>query len=267
MKKALWSVLTASLLLPTVASFGQESTALQQTVDSKKFRFGVYIAPTMAWMKPTTDKTDDGRYAPTNEGSKVGFQYGLMAEYHFAENYAFVTGLQVNMAGGKIGTEFLGDKSTAKNVVGNSLINYRLNYLEIPVALKLRTDLISGFRFFGQLGLTTGFNIAKKATYDISYYNNGGNLTTLTGENEKIKGTLAIAPVMFTMNIGAGAEYPLNDKLAAYFGIFFNNGFAPDATNPAKYKMLNDLDISGGTALKDGNTRLNNFAIRLGLFF
>jgi len=261
MKKALLGLLTAGLLLPTVTSFAQSN------IDSKKFRFGVFIAPTMAWMKPTTDKTDDGRYAPTNEGSKVGFNYGLMAEYNFAENYAFVTGLQVNMAGGKIGTEYLGDKNGATNVVNSSLINYRLNYLEIPVALKLRTDLISGFRFFGQLGLTTGFNIAKKATYDISYYNNGGNLATMTGENEKIKGTLAIAPVMFTMNIGAGAEYPLNDKLAAYFGIFFNNGFAPDATNPAKYKMLNDLDISGGTALKDGNTRLNNFAIRLGLFF
>jgi hypothetical protein len=163
------------------------------------------------------------------------------------------------MTGGKINSKYLGtDKA---NVVQNANFNYRLNYLEIPVALKLRTDPISGFRFFGQLGLTTGFNIAKKATYNVDYYDGNGKALNSKGENEKIKGTLAIAPVMFTMNIGGGAEYPINNKLAAYAGIFFNNGFAPDATNPNKYSMAYDQSF------KDGNTRLNNFALRLGLFF
>lgn len=262
MKKFWMQSITAMLLLPSISSFGQTETMSSSNVDSKKFRFGVYVAPTMAWMKPTTDKTDDNLYAPSNEGSKIGFTYGLMAEYHFAENYAFVTGLQVNMAGGKLNTKYLGTSKT--NVVENANFNYRLNYLEIPVALKLRTDLISGFRFFGQLGLTTGFNIAKKATYDVKYYDGSSNLVSMSGENEKVKGTLAIAPVMFTMNIGAGAEYPLNDKLAAYFGLFFNNGFAPDATNPKAYTMFKDKNLND---VKDGNTRLNNFALRVGLFF
>ncbi len=259
MKKIIITSLAALLSLPVSNTFAQTEQSTGSSIDSKKFRFGVFVAPTMAWMRPTTDKTDDGQYEPTNDGSKIGFTYGLMAEYHFAENYAFVTGLQVNMAGGKINSKYLGSETA--DVVKNANFNYRLNYLEIPVALKLRTDLISGFRFFGQLGLTTGFNIAKKATYEVDYYNEAGALSKSTGKNEKIKGTLAIAPVMFTMNIGAGVEYPLNDKLAAYVGLFFNNGFAPDATNPNKYS----LPYSG--SFKDANTRLNNFALRLGLFF
>ena len=263
MKKVVFSAVSALLLMQSLDSFAQTEIMSSNNVDSKKFRFGVYVAPTMAWMKPTTDKTDDGRYAPTSEGSKIGFTYGLMAEYHFAENYAFVTGLQVNMDGGKVNTKYLGTENPKKSVVDNANFNYRLNYLEIPLALKLRTDMISGFRFFGQLGLTTGFNIAKKATYDVKYFDGSGAAVAMKGENEKIKGNLAIAPVMFTMNIGAGAEYPLNDKLAAYVGIFFNNGFAPDATNPASYKMFKDINAD----VKDGNTRLNNFALRLGLFF
>ncbi|MFT4061565.1 MAG: porin family protein [Edaphocola sp.] len=237
----------------------QTTGSYNMGIDTKQFRFGVFVAPTIAWMKPTTDKTDDGSYAPTSEGSKVGFTYGLMAEYNFQENYAVVTGLQINMGGGKINSEYLGSNTTSQ--VQSASFNYRLNYFEIPVALKLRTDNISGFRFFGQLGLTTGFNIAKKATYDVKYYDDAGDLQTASGQNEKIKGTLAIAPIMFTMNIGAGAEYPLNDKLAAYFGLFFNNGFAPDATNPEKYKMAYGLGFG------DANTRFNNFALRLGLFF
>jgi hypothetical protein len=256
MKKVILCAVTGIMCLQT-----NMLSAQSMSIDSKKFRFGVFVAPTMSWMRPTTDKTDDEKYAPTNEGSKVGFTYGLMAEYNFAENYAIVTGLQINMTGGKINSKYLGTEQNQVNTVKNANFNYRLNYLEIPAALKLRTDPISGFRFFGQLGLTTGFNIAKKATYSVDYYDAKGVLLNSKGENEKIKGTLAIAPVMFTMNIGAGAEYPLNDKLAAYAGIFFNNGFAPDATNPGKYAMSYDQHF------KDGNTRLNNFALRLGLFF
>jgi len=43
--------------------------------------------------------------------------------------------------------------------------------------------------------------------------------------------------------------------------VFFNNGFAPDMTNPDKY----ELNYAG--TFKDGHTRLNNFALRLGLYF
>jgi len=265
MKKLITYTIAAGLMLPAISTFAQdESVSTSANIDSKAFRFGVFIAPNMSWMRPTTDKTDDNLYAPTNEGSKVGFTYGLMVEYNFAENYAFVTGLQVNMTGGKIKSEYLGTEpsATKTNLVQTANFNYRLNYLEIPVGLKLRTDPISNFRFFGQLGLTTGFNLAKKATYDVSYYGeDAGTLLKSSGENEKIKGTLAIAPIMFTMNIGAGIEYPLTDKLAAYAGLFFNNGFAPDATNPNKYTMAYT------PSFRDGNTRLNNFALRLGLFF
>jgi len=46
--------------------------------------------------------------------------------------------------------------------------------------------------------------------------------------------------------------------------LFFNNGFAPDATNPEKYDGSR-LGYQG--TFRDGNVRLNNFALRVGLFF
>jgi hypothetical protein len=253
---------TAACLLSLTGPAFAQTTGMSHNVlniDSKQIRFGVYIAPTLSWMKPTTDKTSDGTYAPKKNGSQIGFTYGLMAEYKFADNYVFVTGLQVNMTGGKIQSAYQGTNTSS--VVTDADFHYHLNYLEIPVALKLRTDMISGFRFFGQLGITTGFNLAKKGDYTVNYLDASGKAQVATGDNEKIKGTLAIAPVMFSMNIGAGLEYPINQKLAAYAGLFFNNGFAPDATNPSKYKM------SYGLPFQDANTRLNNFALRIGLYF
>lgn len=260
MKKFMLSAAVIAALLPAAAN-AQEATV--SNIDTKELRFGVYIAPTISWMRPTANKSNDGSYESASEGSKVGFTYGVMAEYNFADNYAFVTGLQVNMTGGKIESKNVGGIATDKNTVNTASFNYNLTYLEVPLALKMRTDPISGFRFFGQLGITTGFNIAKKARYNVDYYDyqSGTNKESIADKKEKLKGTLATSPVLFQMNIGAGAEYPINNKLAAYAGIFFNNGFAPDATNPNKY------DLPYQASFRDGNTRLNNFAIRVGLFF
>lgn len=213
-------------------------------------------------MKPTTATDDEKAFDVKSDGSKVGFIYGLMADYFFAENYGIVTGLQINSTGGKI-TATARDLSKGQNKVTKATFDYSLQYLEVPLALKLRTDNISGFRFFGQLGITAGFNISKKADYTVAYYAADSTLKTVSDTKAKLQGGFGlIAPILFQMNIGAGMEYPFSNKLTAYVGLFFNNGFAPDATKPNLYEGLGYT----GT-FRDANTRLNNFALRIGLFF
>lgn len=231
-----------------------------QDIDTKQMRFGAFVAPTISWMKPTANKSDDNEYLTEGTGTKLGFTYGLMAEYRFADNYSFVTGLQINMAKGGIATQRDKAPTDSSAFITNTVFDYSIQYLEIPLALKMRTNLIGGFRFFGQLGITPAFNISKKTTFDVKYFENGATKTA-GDENVKLKGGLAITPLLFQMNIGIGTEYPINDQLCGYLGVFFNNGFAPDVTNPNKYA----LTYPG--SFKDGNVRLNNFAIRLGLFF
>lgn len=244
-----------------IGAIGSSFSARAQDVDTRKIRFGAFVAPTVSWMRPTANKSDDNEHLTSNGGSKVGFTYGLMAEYRFAENYSFVTGLQVNMGGGKINTRRdAAPADSAGGFVSATDFSYTLQYLEIPLALKMRTNLISGFRFFGQLGVTPAFNIGKKVTYSIDSYK-GSEHQQHSDENVKLKGALTITPVLFQMNIGMGMEYPLSDQLCGYIGLFFNNGFAPDVTNTVKYNFGQN-----GT-FKDGNVRLNNFALRLGLFF
>lgn len=256
MKKIIYSFVAVAFM-----SMGIQ-TASAHDIDSKKLRFGAFVAPNMSWMRPTAAKSDDNVFSTKGDGMKIGFTYGLMAEYRFAENYSLVTGLQINMTGGKMDVNRLLAPDDSYEFVTKAYFDYTLQYLEIPIALKMRTNLISGFRFFGQLGVTPSFNISKKANFSTEVYENS-NIKTYSEENVKLKGSLGITPVLFQMNIGIGAEYPLSDQLCAYFGVFFNNGFAPDVTNPTKFNMPGYTTAS----FKDGNTRLNNFALRLGLFF
>lgn len=265
---------TALLLGTSFLANAQESITPSATytpgntnsrIDVNRLRFGIFIAPDVSWMRPTAATDDARNYNVSSDGSKIGFSYGLMAEYFFAENYGVVTGLAVNSTGGKIIANKI-DQSPAANTVFKTNFDYRLQYLEIPLALKLRTDDISGFRFFGQLGASLGINIGKKADYKVTYSDGTGTNHDTAANKIKLTGDFGmIAPIMFSMNIGIGAEYPLNNKLKAYLGIFFNNGFTPDATKPEKF---DGAKLGYGTgSFQDANTRLNNLSLRLGLFF
>lgn len=251
---------------PTVTYDADASPA----INVSKLRFGAFLAPTISWMRPTAATDDENQFNVSNGGSKIGFTYGLMGEYFFATNYGIVTGIQINQTGGNIIATNKNQSPTpsTSDQVLSADFNYRLQYLQVPIALKLRTDDISGFRFFGQLGASVGFNIGKKADYDVKYYQNAGGIGAIrdtSGTKIKLSGKVGnIAPVMFEMNIGAGAEYPINNKLTAYVGLFFNNGFAPDATKP---NLFDEAKLGYAGEFRDANTRLNNFALRLGLFF
>lgn len=232
----------------------------------RKARFGLFVAPNISWMKPTANKSDDKLYLIENPGNKMGFAWGLMMDYYLDDNYGITTGFQLTSTGGKMNAELNPNVAppTTTNIVKTANFDYKLRYLEVPFALKLISDELSGgMRFYGQVGLCAGIIIGKKASYDVTYTDTSatGTVTkTAIGEDEKIQG-LGISPVMLHMNLGAGIEYPISAKMSFTAGIYFNNGFVPDVTNPKEL----DLDYKG--KFSDGNTRLNSIGLRIGIFF
>lgn len=241
-------------------------------IDTKPLRFGAYLAPTMAWMTSTSKTDGDKNYAVSNDGSKVGFMYGLIMEYYFQPNYAFVTGLQMNMGGGKMSMARLAT-TAEKSTIQKASFDYSISLIEIPVALKLRTNPIGDLRFFGQAGVTLGIRTAKKASYQLTYFDENAVSQNVSKEKDKLGSVASLkpgfSPVNFQMNIGLGIEYPLSQGLAAYAGVFFNNGFVPDMTNPSNYALYNTTNqkIDVNSTFADGNVRFNNIALRLGIFF
>lgn len=239
--------------------------------DLRKTRLGLFIAPNNSWMKPTSTKSNDGKYFVERNGSKVGYSWGLMVDHFFAENYGISTGVQLNTTGGIIKTAYdpaKHDNPLPAKVVKSTEFDYRLQYFEVPLGLKLLSDDISGgLRVFGNIGITAAINIGKRGTYSVTYTDttstnaSGVKDYTITGENEKLRGGLSILPILFQMNLGAGIEYQITNKMSFYMGLFFNNGFAPDVTKPDQLKM----DYSGD--FTDGNVRLNNMSLKIGMYF
>lgn len=257
MKKLfLFAIAMYCLVLNSFAQTTEATESIPESAELKRIRFGAFIAPSLSWMKPTAAK--DGSQTQENGGSKMGFAYGLMADYQLTDNYTIATGLTVNSSGGKVNTN---NPAAGINEVSKSSFNYSLQYIEIPVALKLKTDKIGQCVFFGQAGMSLGINIGKKATYNVEQKTGDTTSNTIKADQkEKLSGSFGnIAPILLQMNLGIGVQYAINKKLDAYIGLFFNNSFAPDITNPSKYKAIPEF--------KDGTVRLNNFALRMGFYF
>lgn len=253
---------------PVEMGRGNKSSA---GVGLKNTRIGLFIAPLNAWMKPTASKSNDGLYLVNSDGSKVGYSWGLMVDHFFTDNYGISTGAQLTTTGGIINSVYDPAKLPTPQTAGlvkAALVDYRLQYFEVPFGLKLMSDNISGgLRIFGNIGVTAGINIGKKGSYTITYTKSSTDIppivsdTTISGEDEKLRGGLSIFPLLFQMNLGAGVEYQITDKMSMYMGLFFNNGFAPDVTNPKELRLDHEGNFS------DGVVRLNNLALKIGLFF
>ena len=230
MKKLL---IIASFILISLTIFAQEEPA---------FHFGVKASPSLAWLR-----SDTKGYA--SDGSKFGFSYGLITDFNFASKYAFSTGVDITYRGGKFKTvQELKDIVNKDSVISTSA-SYVLQYLEIPITLKLKTNEIGSVTYYVQVGVAPGINIRARKNYESSTQTTvSGIPQTINAEENKLDAQSEINSLNLSMIIGGGVEYTLSGQTVLVGGIQFNNGF---------------LDVFDG----DPKVNSNYLALTLGILF
>jgi len=196
------------------------------------FRLGLTAHPTIGWVKPETGKSN---------GVNLGFSYGLLADFNFTENYSFSTGLTITSINGKsteVNPSPYYDAVAYPNPTAYDL-KYMLQYVEIPLTLKLKTEKIGDVRWYGQFGLSNDFNIGAKQDVQL----NGKALF----DDIHIKKDINFYRA--GLIVGAGLEYDVARNTSVTMGLTFNNGFT---------------DISDD---KNRSVRNHYVGINLGVFF
>lgn len=178
--------------------------------EEKNFRLGLTVNPNIGWLR-----YDDGYDAK----SKMGFSYGLVADLGFSKNYYFSTGLLINSINAK-----------ADFPDGEDREKIRLQYAEIPLTIKLKSEENESGRFYGQFGFTAGVKVSGKET--------------IAGEKHSID---RASIFRLGLQLGGGKEWKLSDNLALMTGLTFNNGFT--------------------RAIKEGKPKSSYFALNVGVFF
>lgn len=203
----------------------------QRIYYGRPVRLGFKVDPVLLnTLKPFDNGTQ-------KSSSNVGINYGLMADILFSDaRGAFATGIEVQHARSSFTTTI-----KDRGLFGQGNYDLKLQYLQIPLSVKLKTNMFNGFRWWGQFGTYLDALIGARLDYDAAL-GKGTNERALNQTNKLNMGLL----------LGMGGEYNLGYKTDAYFGLGLENGFT---------------DITNNNKWHDGKVTLNRFALRLGMFF
>ena len=236
------TILTLALLL-TQLSFAQNS-----------FRFGLKGASNFGWLSGT-DKTIE------NDGTTVGFAYGLMGEYAINSTY----GLHAELLLSQVNSKFnLTSEQSFVNDINNTKISslnykYTIQYIEIPMSMKLNTKEIGNLVYFGNFGFSPGFALNARASItsgdipqsikdlDPTNYrvnDDEGDDFTLDNFDDKV------FLFRFPLIIGGGVEYRMAGSTSLQVGVRFANTFT-------------DMFVKDKTA----DAKNNYFAVSVGVLF
>jgi opacity protein-like surface antigen len=232
--------------------------------DFKTARFGFKASPNFNWVKVMEGRME-------NNGTSLGFSYGIMADFNIGGNASYWLGTELNITSfpGKIASldTLYNTAIQSPNAVAftNVDFEYKLQYVQIPLTLKLKTNEIGNMIYWGQFGISPSVLIQNKVTTNSkeqlykagtsSHSPNNNNNDPLdfdgivSGNETTGKVIDDVSPIRAGLVLGAGVEFKISGNTSAILGLRFDNGFT-------------DLFRDGAT-----KGRNNYLGIQTGIFF
>ena len=217
--------------------------SLTASAQYKGFAFGFKLGPGFDWTGSTTG-------AAQSEGMRTGFGVGVVAEYYFAENYAIVSGINVNMNRGHYSFYNANDSLTLINPFRVDRY-YKSTVYEIPLMLKMMTNELGNLplRVYAQVGGGLGYAERVKVKDD-----NANDYAATDREFSNLRASL---------KIGAGAQYALDESTRLFAGVYFSHDFINNinSVRPNYYGNY----IVDGKPIGDRDPKLNMVQNRIGI--
>jgi len=231
--------------------------------DNRKVAIGFKVSPNFAWTRIMEGPME-------NNSLGLGFSYGLMGDINIGNNpnYWLSTEFIVTSTPSKINTNdtlWSDDKLKSGLPYKNATFSYNLQYIQVPITLKLKTNEIGKFKYWGQFGVAPAFLMQQKlktASTPSIYGNNTQSHNPNLDANDKydFKGDVGsfsgkgayqddVHKARISLIMGVGIETKISGKTMFSAGLRFDNAFS-------------DLFVDDAV---DGR---NNFlGIQLGIFF
>jgi hypothetical protein len=181
------------------------------------WQFGINFAPAFSWAPASGNVSSDGM--------RFSFELSVHCDKYFKERYAFFTGISYMNIGGKIQNktnEPIVLKSDIPDLERMKSAKYSIQYLTVPVGLKLKTLQHGALIYYFQGALLPGVRI-------------GGSCTPEDGEKESFSKDLNLMTCAVQLSIGC--LYPTSDHGFLKLGLIFNRFFT-DALNSSNMKSL-----------------------------
>lgn len=194
-----------------------------------RMKISVHADPQFAWFNSDEDDV-------VTDGSIFHIQTGLHMDLFFDRNYAFALGFGINNLGGNLlyadSTAFFSRTDTVVAIPGQR-VRQNLQYIDIPLGLKLKTEELGYATFFIEAGFNPMININAFASSSDDLLN-----------KENIRESTRLFNLAY--HAGIGVEYRLGGSTAVIGGIRWTSGLT-DVTDSDKANVtLNALSIQIG---------------------
>lgn len=245
----------------------------------KKFKIGFNLSPSIDFFQPNTEGVDLDKV-------RAKFGYGMMAEYAFTNNYALAFGLEHKMAGASL--DFAADadaryfNQSDKTEYRLLTRAYRFDYVNIPITLKLMTNQIGYFTYFGQFGVDLSVLVSSKAKDQRQAF----QYSTIDSVSGAVSEVFAAAAetkdftgrynqTMFMnvkLRIGAGFEWNFSGNTSLVVSVSYHNGFIDLMKDSNDDKVKNDeglysYDEDRNKKPFELNANLHHVALNVGILF
>jgi opacity protein-like surface antigen len=229
----------------------------------REYRFGITALSSLGWLTPLQQKI----YSRAKIG--LGFGWGFTVEKNFNPNTSIRTGFSISTF--KAGLNYYDDNlslnhktyyvldaqeefvnwspnTSPPNGELYQLINrtYRINYFNIPFILKLKTNEIGYFTYYGEFGASIGIKTKALVEDDIIAMNFDASDSTISNilntDNSSSKKDIDIKKgtktVRLGLSLGAGAEYNLSGNTSLFFQLNWNYFLLDQLKSADKEKFL-----------------------------
>lgn len=224
------------------------------------FSFGLRLGPNFNWVTSKAGAAD-------NQGTKAGFDLGFMAEYYFSENYALVTGVNVNFLSGHYvydDMRLVGAVDTVTNYrLGSVDRNFKTTVYEIPLMFKMVTPELGNIplRAYAQVGGAFGVSPRVKAKDVFSVegvtFSEAEDYSLAKGEYN---------PIHASLRAGIGADYAFLESTRVFLGVYYSYDFLNGISSGAQGITSNYRRYyNGNKALGERDVRLDIHPHRIGI--
>lgn len=192
-----------------------------------KIEFGLGTTSFISWITPSNKAISNGGAAPS-------FGFGAKINYNIGTKYAF--GVEVNLQ--NIGADLKANDAIIKHhntidTVSNFGISYNLQYLDLPIFIKMHTVQEDNRSFYGEFGGSLGFLLKQKGDISSNKYNKADvNLAEPDAEDVfELKSTKNNDSYAITSNkiraglmFGAGVNFHLKNSSRVELGLRYHMG-------------------------------------------
>ena len=199
--------------------------------DYPSFSPGIAFCPNLAWVSAQANNN----FSASSDNVKFGYSIGVTLDYMVKETYGLAAEFRIQRLD-------MGYTFSAANVKSDFNANYQ--YVEIPIALKMRTVEFGYTRFYAKAGIDLSVRTKSSATITINSYDASGALTktVVTTSSSNINGSSN--PINMGLQIGMGFEYTLAGSTSLVGGLTYHYGIIDIYKDSGDNYSLNTRYIS-----------------------